>query len=184
MARPTVLDRKRALVSEAVSLVVRASQLIEIPGRRWTREHWALDGRGRVVALTSPQAARFCLVGAVYRAEHELHGSEIPIVDVGEAMPPRPLRVCLVLDVLAALCREDLARRFSIRFVEADDEEGGEDADRIAWKDLPVAYNSSGRVRHRDALRALRMTLILLLYLQQDEASLRRWLTLPKGRTA
>lgn len=180
LARRTVLDRKRALVSEAVSLVVRASRLIETPSR-WTRDHWALDSRGRVVPLTSPQAARYCLLAAVYRAEHELHGTQIPVVECGsvavrEGWPPR---LELVANCLYSYCRRDLTQRFSMEFVAAS----GEPDERpvIEWRELPAAYNGASFLGHKDVRRALKTVLAILLFLQHSDEALRKYLRLSRA---
>ena len=179
LARPTVLDRKRALVSEAVPLVVRASQLIATPSR-WTRDHWALDSRGRVVPLTSSQAARFCLLSSVYRAEHELHGTEILATESGliEFDEAWPLRLELVVQGLYSHCRHDLTKRFGIEFIAPSGEPGERPA--IAWHELPAAYNSSSSLGHKDVQRALASVLAVLLFLQFSDEALRKYLRLPR----
>lgn len=179
LARPTVLDRKRALVSEAVPLVVRASQLIGTPSR-WTRDHWALDSRGRVVPLTSPNAARFCLLGSVYRAEHDLHGTDISVAESGpvEFDETWPLRLQLVVQGLYAHCRHDLTKRFGIEFIAPSGEPGERPV--IAWHELPAAYNSSNSLGHKDVQRALANELAILLFLQFSDEALRKYLRLPR----
>jgi hypothetical protein len=181
LARATVLDRKRALVSEAVPLVVRASGLIETPSR-WTRDHWALDSRGREVPLTSPQAARYCLLGAVYRAEHELHGTVIPAVewDAVDFGGHWPLRLELVVQGLYHHCRRELSRRFGIEFVVPSGERT--EAPVIVWHELPAAYNSTSSLGHKDVQRALGNVLAILLFLQFSDEALRKYLRLPKRR--
>jgi hypothetical protein len=72
-------DARKALV-----LLVDALALLESP-RSWTRKGYALDGRGRQVAVDDPRARRFCTVGAVLRAEHERAAAPMPV-----ATDPRP----------------------------------------------------------------------------------------------
>jgi hypothetical protein len=176
--RESVVGRKRTLVAEAFALVARASQLIETPSR-WTREHWALDARGREVALTSPAAVRFCLVGAVYRAEHELHGTEIVLAaDAGQLQGPP--RVLAILDALCNHCRLDLAKRYGIRFVDRSGEgEPPTGVTSIGWRELPIVYNESRLLSHRDMLRALAAVRTLLLYFSYDDEALRKYVRLP-----
>ena len=181
LARPTVLDRKKALVSEAVPLAVRASRLIETPSR-WTRDHWALDPRGRVVPLMSPQAARFCLLGAVFRAEHELHGTQVVAVgsrsvEFDETWPPR---VELVVQGLYSHCRNDLTERYGIEFVPPSKEPA--EAPVIGWDELPAAYNAISALGHKDMRRALESVLCILLFLQFSEEALAKYLRLPRRR--
>lgn len=68
----------------AVVLLSDALALLESP-RSWTRKGYALDGRGRQVAVDDPRAQRFCTVGAVLRAEHERASTPMPV-----ATDPRP----------------------------------------------------------------------------------------------
>jgi hypothetical protein len=67
------LGAKRELLTDAATLTEAAGHLLDGP-QRWARRAYALDGRGRSVAVDDPRASRFCLAGALLRAEHTLRG--------------------------------------------------------------------------------------------------------------
>ena len=72
------LDAKRKLLAEAAILTEAAGLLLDRP-QRWARRAYALDGRGRSVAVDDVRASRFCLAGALLRVEHNLRGVPCPL---------------------------------------------------------------------------------------------------------
>jgi hypothetical protein len=56
-------------------IVQRARALIATP-QTWTQDEFARDGLGEPVSWRSPQAAQFCIWGALNRAAREMTGDE------------------------------------------------------------------------------------------------------------
>ena len=155
------LSEKQVLVVDAASIVARAARRIGHPAR-WTKRYWALDGRGRVVRVDDPSAVRFCLVGALLRAEHELHGSEIIYSDSrrdGPAVDPSFGPTRLAFGLLAHLARAQLEER-GMRFShattgESEPIEGCEAPPVVHPFDLPVLFNGFTGVGQADCLAML-----------------------------
>jgi hypothetical protein len=64
-------------------IIERAHALIARP-ESWTRGAFALDAGGDPVSWRSPNAARFCLWGALNRAAFELTGDKRQSITLGE----------------------------------------------------------------------------------------------------
>lgn len=68
-------DKKEIIVAQEASdrLVVSVlEKAVELMQGGWSREYTALTRRGNICMYTSPQAKRFSLAGALWRAEEEL----------------------------------------------------------------------------------------------------------------
>jgi hypothetical protein len=126
------LDAKRKLLAEAAILTEAAGLLLDRP-QRWARRAYALDGRGRSVAVDDVRASRFCLAGALLRVEHNLRGVPCPLrtderPDVDDLLEPilspdASPALRLAFDVLGLFAGFQL-QRLGVRFVavEASDE--------------------------------------------------------------
>lgn len=160
----TTSDEKRLIVRDALELLTGAFMRLQ-RSQHWTGRAYALDGRGRSVRVDDPRAARFCLLGALLRAEHDQHGTAIPIrtsedpeVDdlLEPVLPPGPsLRLLLACDVLGFAALTEL-EQLGITFVEQSPEEAAE-ADPLALtrRQLPLLLGLHQRARHRINLSAL-----------------------------
>ena len=69
------------------AILGRASDLIK---RGWTQGKMARDAHGNVTTSVSPNAARFCLVGAVRRAAFDVTGVDVATVDDGSGWFDEP----------------------------------------------------------------------------------------------
>jgi hypothetical protein len=111
------IKAKRQILDEASTLLLGASVILSGP-QRYARRAFALNGRGRSVAVDDPKAARFCLAGALLRAEHSLHGTPMPVRtneadDVDDLLRPvlphsAPLRLDLAMHLLAPAAGSEL----------------------------------------------------------------------------
>src|SRR4051812_10744467 len=82
---PSTVPASRA---EVKALLIRGRELIS---NGWTREVYARDGSGREVEPTSPRARRYCAVGSLIRADHEINNepwerATIPIAYEGSGV--------------------------------------------------------------------------------------------------
>lgn len=89
----------RALVARDALLLLRRGR--ELVASGWTQQALARSAAGRIVNPTSRSARRFCLVGALVRAEHELFGEEWEDVELAVAYDGSPAFVT-ALALLAA----------------------------------------------------------------------------------
>lgn len=160
----TTSDEKRLIVRDALELLTGAFMRLQ-KSQHWTGRAYALDGRGRSVRVDDPRAARFCLLGALLRAEHDQHGTATPIQtsedpeveDMLEpVLPPgSPLRLLLACDVLGFAALTEL-EQLGITFVEQSSEEAAEsDTLALAPRQLPLLLGLHRRARHRINLGAL-----------------------------
>ena len=103
------MRRTIVLLSDALSLLETQAS--------WTGKGYALDSRGRQVPVDDPSAVRFCLLGAVLRAEHERSGDPMPLA-TGVSRDPDDLRapvapdapphLALALDMLGTATMNEL----------------------------------------------------------------------------
>src|SRR3954453_1165025 len=137
-------DRKEA-VGEAAEIARGALRILHAPSR-WTKHEWGLNSRGQIVAVDDTAATRFCLVGALLRSEHELHGVKVRYERVPSAGRPlvgdRSGRLKLVLDLLAHAVREELSEAGLQLPLARLEEASSLRAKRstIHGHDLPIAY--------------------------------------------
>ena len=73
---------------EALPLLRRARGILKPPGR-WTQFAWATNREGEPVSPVADVSHSYCIGGAVLRAEFELHGGAVRIVET----PGEPDRV-------------------------------------------------------------------------------------------
>jgi hypothetical protein len=64
---------------EALRLLKRAQLILGSAGQ-WCQHDWAVDAAGNAVSPSDATATRFCVAGAVMRAEHELHGTPFQVI--------------------------------------------------------------------------------------------------------
>jgi hypothetical protein len=177
--KKTSLERKRTVALQAVGLCVVGLTLIERP-QRFSRKAYALDTRGRSVQVDDPQAARFCLAGALLRAEHERYGTEIARRtaestekdDLLEPVLPddAPLRLRVALTVLAHAAQArlgDLGTRYELV-------EPSEKTTRPTELHLPLLLGLHPKGGHRACQAALRTTALSLAALTHDDDLLDR----------
>lgn len=160
----TTPEEKRLLVQDALGLLTGAFMRLQKP-QHWSGRAYALDGRGRPVRVDDPRAARFCLMGALLRAEHDQHGTAMPIQTSADpevddllepVLPPdAPARLILACDVLAAASFAEL-ERLGVSFVERTDAEvAAAGTPALTRRQLPLLLGLHRRARHRTNLRAL-----------------------------
>jgi hypothetical protein len=168
-----LLLEKLNFASDASWVVARALALIDKP-MRWTKFAWALDSRGQWVDVTDQSASRFCLVGAVLRAEHELHGREIAYGESASSGARAPVpaasgRLALVLDFLSLQVQEVLeASGVPVRLVREVDLGLIDDNRVIRSHDLPVIYNGMKGVGHTEVFGVLMHAGQMLLEVAQS----------------
>lgn len=154
----TTPNEKRVLVRDALELLTGAFMQLQKP-QRWTGRAYALDGRGRSVRVDDPRAVRFCLLGALLRAEYDQHGTPIPIrtsedphVDdlLEPVLPPgSPLRLVFACEVLSAASLHEL-ERLGITFVEPPAEESdAATMPPLTRRHLPLLLSLHRWARHR-----------------------------------
>jgi hypothetical protein len=165
---------KRQLIDEAAALLLAAIVLLDGP-RRWSRRAYALDGRGRSVAVDDPRASRFCLAGALLRAEHLANATPMPIrtdpapeVDdlLAPIVPPdAPTRLHLALNVLAVasgLELQKLGMRFRFLNLDAD-----ERVPTVLHR--PLLLGLHPKARFVNCEQALEMALGIVAWIAKDD---------------
>lgn len=168
------ITAKRQILDEASTLLLTASVILSGP-QRFARRAFALNGRGRSVAVDDPSAARFCLAGALLRAEHDLHDAPMPLRtdeadDVDDLLRPvlpesAPLRLELAMHLLAPAAGWELQKLgLRICFVEADPEE------KITT-DLhrPLLLGLHPKARFSHCENAIAMALGMAIWLSKDD---------------
>jgi hypothetical protein len=93
-------QRKQDIKQEALALLERGHGLLVREG--WARGAYARDRHRHPVNPTSPRAVRYCMAGALIRAEHELHGERFHTAD--EEGIEGSDRFMLALSYLALAC--------------------------------------------------------------------------------
>jgi hypothetical protein len=177
------LEAKRGVVLEAAELAVAALQMIDKP-QRFARRAYALDSQGRSVRVDDPQAARFCLAGALLRAEHDAFKTEIPLRSAeSEAsddlleplLPPGcPLRLEVAMRILAHAARSQLeALGMSFREIDSSSEEARRSP---TWLHTPLLLSVHTRGGHRGCRRALVLTTFALGQIMRNDDILDRLL--------
>lgn len=168
---------KRELAGAASALLLRACVLLDKPARL-SRKAYALNARGVSVSVDDPSAARFCLAGALLRAEHLMHGTPMPtrtdpgpnVNDLFQPILPTdaPRRVSLALQLLA------VSAGFSLRELGARIHYLNPEDDEIAPSALhrPLLLTSHPRARFRDCERALTTALGISAWISADESRL------------
>lgn len=98
MPRPRAQDLRQ----EALALLDHGLDLLVSSG--WARGAYARDRHRHRVSPTSPRAVRYCMTGALIRAELELHGE--PFEEEGEEAIAASDRLLLALSYLGLACTE------------------------------------------------------------------------------
>lgn len=65
-----------SLSKEAKKVLERAREILSDP-KRWTKGNAAKDKFGQEIRVTSPHAVKFCVIGALAKADYELDSSEL-----------------------------------------------------------------------------------------------------------
>jgi hypothetical protein len=173
------LEAKRRVVWEATSLAYAAARLLDKP-QRFVRRAYALDSRGRSVRVDDAHAVRFCLAGALLRAEHERHETEIPIrtsevADEDDVLRPilpvdHAPRLRIALAALASVSRVEL-ERLGITFVAVSSEED-EPAPTELHLPLVLSLHRSGG--YEGCRAVLETTALVLALLLRDDARVQK----------
>jgi hypothetical protein len=179
MADPT---ETRGVAVRALVLLTNALVLLS-SSRRWTRKGYALDGRGRQVAVDDARAVRFCTIGAVLRAEHELTGEAMPVAtnpdpEVEDLELPVGLRtathVRLALDALGFGSFVELEKSGQAPGLE----QGPVSAEAsVSLRHLPMLLGLNRRTGHQQALNSIAHAISLIAETSTDTARLERMLT-------
>lgn len=174
------VDAKRQLVAESIVLLGDARGILSTP-QRFARRAYALDGRGRSVAVDSPIAARFCLAGAVLRAEHAEHSVPMPLrtSDLAEEddllRPPLPAgassRLQVAMSTLAMAAGFRLAE-FGARFKVVDASATSELHPTTLHR--PMLLGLHPRARFVDCLWALDGAVMILDWIASEDERLDR----------
>jgi hypothetical protein len=172
--KKTRINAKRTLIAEADALLLASSLILDSP-HRWARRAYALDARGTSVAVDAPHAARFCLSGALLRAEHDLHRTPMPLrtddaPDVDDLLEPllpegAAPRLHLALQALALASGWEL-QKLGIRFrlFPADSQE---QIPTLLHRPLLLGLHPRSRFRHCD--HALATALSILHWIAKDD---------------
>lgn len=158
------LAAKRALVAEARALIEGVQELFASPAR-FARRAYALDSRGRSVAVDDRRAARFCLAGVLLRAEHDLHGTPIPMrttetvdeddIFLSPVPPEAPGRLVVALSALA-MASGYLLQSHGVRFRYVEAEEKARFATTLHRPILLSLHPRAGFCERRGARMSLR----------------------------
>ena len=173
------IKAKRQILDEASTLLLGASVILSSP-QRFARRAFALNGRGRSVAVDDPSAARFCLAGALLRAEHDLHDTPMSLRtdeadDVDDLLRPvlpesAPPRLDLAMHLLAPAAGWEL-QKLGVRIcvVEADPEE------KITT-DLhrPLLLGLHPKAHFSHCKNAIAVALRMAIWLSEDEERIDR----------
>ncbi|MBA3842072.1 MAG: hypothetical protein H0X39_05545 [Actinobacteria bacterium] len=176
-----LLEKKRLLAFEALLLSWSAARLIR-RSQRFTRKAYALDRHGRSVRVDDKGAVRFCLAGALLRAEHNQSGIEmaqctVASVEVDDLLEPvspagSPLRLHLALQLLAVASQEQLGE-FGVTYRGIDP--SAEQAKRIpTYLHLPLILGLHPKGKHRVCLATLTRVAVSLAVLARNDELLDR----------
>ena len=149
-------------------ILVRTHELIPTPAR-WTRFAHARDGRGKEISALAPNAARFCLTGAIVAAIYQLfvvgRNEGMPVVERVPALKPLTAKTLVFVGFTMALISFDLrvTRLEPTRIAFLDPEHGDEEG----WvyddyRKVPASINDWTWVKHRDVLELLDQTIDFL----------------------
>lgn len=177
------LEARRRLMQDALDLATAASKLLDKP-QRWARRAYALDSRGRSVAVDDPSAVRFCVVGALLRAEHDRWGTAAPnrtaaaaeIDDLDEPIlpPEAPLRLRAALEVLCYCAVSELAKLGIVVLREAPSESAVAKPVIASRLHVPLLFGLHPSVHFERCQRLLLRTQVSLRVLLLDDDALAR----------